>query len=218
MDVAYEQAGPPGGTPVVLLHGFPYDVRAFDEVAPLLAARNALVFAPFLRGFGATSFREESTMRSGQQAALGHDLVEFMDALGIGSAVLAGYDWGGRAACITAALHPERVRGLATVDGYPDFVDVVIHSYRHRFGLVEGDSRYRWTEELLAGQPPITVPAVMLETGADGLLGPSSSGDRAHFTGPYEHRLLQGVGHNPPQEAPEELADAVTALLRRRLR
>jgi pimeloyl-ACP methyl ester carboxylesterase len=288
LDVAYEQTGPPGGVPVILLHGFPYDVRAFDEVAPRLAARNALVLAPFLRGFGATSFREESTMRSGQQAALGHDLVEFMDALGIGSAVLAGYDWGGRAACITAALHPERVRGLVTVDGYnvqdiaaaneptrpeweqtfwyqfyfhsergrrgleqnreelcsllwrswspawqeageafpasapslhnPDFVDVVIHSYRHRFGLVEGDPRYQRTEELLAARPPITVAAVMLETGADGLLGPSSSGDRAHFTGPYEHRLLQGVGHNPPQEAPEEFADAVTALLRHEIR
>ncbi len=288
LDVAYERAGPPDGTPVILLHGFPYDVRAFDDVAPLLAARNALVFAPFLRGFGGTSFREEFTPRSGQQAALGHDLVEFMDALGIGSAILAGYDWGGRAACVTAALHPERVRGLVTVDGYnvqdiaaaneptrpeweqtfwyqfyfhsergrrgleqnrealcallwrtwsptwpgagdafpasapslhnPDFVDVVIHSYRHRFGLVDGDPRYQRTEELLAARPPITVPAVMLETGADGLLGPSSSGDRAHFTGPYEHRLLREVGHNPPQEAPEEFADAVTALLRRELR
>ncbi|WP_410672276.1 alpha/beta fold hydrolase [Amycolatopsis sp. cmx-4-68] len=288
LDIAYEQAGRPGGTPVILLHGFPYDVRAFDEVAPSLVAQDAYVLAPFLRGFGATSFREESTLRSGQQAALGHDLVEFMDALDIGSAVLAGYDWGGRAACVTAALHPERVSGLVTVDGYnvqdiaaadeptrpeweqtfwyqfyflsergrrglernreelcsllwrtwsptwrqsgeafpasapslhnPDFVDVVIHSYRHRYGLVEGDPRYQPTEDLLAEQPPITVPTVMLETGADGLLGPSSSGDRAHFTGPYEHRLLEGIGHNPPQEAPEEFADAVAALLRREIR
>jgi pimeloyl-ACP methyl ester carboxylesterase len=283
LDIAYEQAGPAGGPPVVLLHGFPYDVRSFDEVAPRLAARGALVLAPYLRGFGATSFRGESTMRSGQQAALGHDLVEFLDALEIGSAVLAGYDWGGRAACVTAALHPERVTGLVTVDGYniqdiaaandptrpdweqafwyqfyfhsergrrgldrnreelcsllwrswspkwegagaafaasaaslhnPDFVDVVIHSYRHRYGLADGDPRYQRTEALLAKQPPITVPAVLLETGADGLPGPSPAGDRAFFTGPYEHRFLRDVGHNPPQEAPEEFADAVEALL-----
>ncbi|WP_410595612.1 alpha/beta fold hydrolase [Amycolatopsis sp. lyj-23] len=288
LEIAYEQAGRLDGTPVILLHGFPYDVRAYEEVASQLAAWNALVLAPYLRGFGETSFLTDTTMRSGQQAALGHDLVEFMDALGIGSAVLAGYDWGGRAACITAALHRERVRGLVTVDGYniqdiavaneptkpeweqtlwyqfyfhsergrrgldrnrealcaqlwrtwsptwrgaddafpasapslhnPDFVDVVIHSYRHRYGLVEGDPRYRRTEELLAKQPPITIPTVMLETGADGLLGPSSSSDRAHFTGPYQHRLLESVGHNPPQEAPKEFADAVVALLRHEIR
>lgn len=118
LSVAYEHSGPTDAVPVILLHGFPYDVRAFDEVAPLLARRNAWVVAPYLRGFGATSFRDDATPRSGQQAALGTDLVEFMDALGIESAVLAGYDWGGRAACITAAVHPERVRGLVTVDGY----------------------------------------------------------------------------------------------------
>lgn len=283
LTVAYEQTGPVDGIPVILLHGFPYDVRSFDEVASRLADRNALVLAPFLRGFGATSFRDASAMRSGQQAALGEDLIEFMDALGIADAVLAGYDWGGRAACIAAALRPERVRGLVTVDGYniqhiaganeptrpewertfwyqfyfqterghrgleshreelcsllwrtwsptwpeadaafpasapslhnPDFVDVVIHSYRHRYGVVEGDPRYQRTEDLLAGQPPITVPTVMLETGADGLLGPSPSGDREHFTGAYEHRLLDGIGHNPPQEAPEAFADAVASLL-----
>ncbi|MFB9683897.1 alpha/beta fold hydrolase [Amycolatopsis plumensis] len=284
LDIAYERSGPPDGPPVILLHGFPYDVRAFDEVAPRLAARGALVLAPYLRGFGATSFREESAMRSGQQAALAHDLVEFMDALQIDSAVLAGYDWGGRAACVTAALQPERVRGLVTVDGYnvqdiaaadeptrpdweqyfwyqfyfhsergrrgleqnreelcsllwrswspkwegagaafpasapslhnPDFVDVVIHSYRHRYGLAEGDPRYQRTEELIAKQPSITVPTVVLETGADGLPGPSAAGDREYFTGPYEHRLLRDIGHNAPQEAPEEFADAVAALLR----
>lgn len=118
LDVAYEVSGAPDGFPVILLHGFPYDVRAFDDVAPLLAGRGAWVLAPYLRGFGGTSFRDETTMRSGQQAALGQDLVEFMDALKIEEAVLAGYDWGGRAACITAALHPDRVRGLVTVDGY----------------------------------------------------------------------------------------------------
>ncbi|UOZ10712.1 alpha/beta fold hydrolase [Amycolatopsis sp. WQ 127309] len=283
LSVAYEHSGPTDAVPVILLHGFPYDVRAFDEVAPLLARRNAWVVAPYLRGFGATSFRDDATPRSGQQAALGTDLVEFMDALGIDSAVLAGYDWGGRAACITAAVHPERVRGLVTVDGYnvqdiaaahepgkpeweatywyqyyfhsergrrglernreelceflwrtwspawsgaaaafpasasslhnPDFADVVIHSYRHRYGLVDGDPRYQDLEDVLAGQPPITVPTVLLETGADGLLGPSAAGDREYFTGPYEHRLLAGIGHNAPQEAPEAFADAVASLL-----
>ncbi|MFG1642486.1 alpha/beta hydrolase [Amycolatopsis sp. NPDC049252] len=282
LEVAYEHTGSPGAVPVILLHGFPYDVRAYDDVADLLAGR-AWVVAPYLRGFGATSFRDAATPRSGQQAALAQDLVEFMDALGIGTAVLAGYDWGGRAACITAAVHPERVRGLVTVDGYnvqdiaganepakpeweatfwyqyyfhsergrrgldrnreelcellwrtwsptwsgaaaafpasapslhnPDFVDVVIHSYRHRYGLAEGDPRHQALEDLIARQPPITVPAVMLETGADGLLGPSSSGDREHFTGPYEHRLLEGVGHNAPQEAPAAFAVAVASLL-----
>jgi pimeloyl-ACP methyl ester carboxylesterase len=282
LDVAYEHTGSPGAFPVILLHGFPYDVRAYDEVADLLSGRGAWVVAPYLRGFGATSFRDPATPRSGQQAALAQDLVEFMDALDIGTAVLAGYDWGGRAACVTAAVHPERVRGLVTVDGYnvqdiaaanepakpewettlwyqyyfhsergrrgldrnreelcellwrtwsptwsgaaaafpasapslhnPDFVDVVIHSYRHRYGLADGDPRYQGLEDLIARQPPITVPAVMLETGADGLLGPSPAGDREHFTGPYEHRLLEGVGHNAPQEAPEAFAQAVASL------
>ena len=283
LDVAYEHTGSPGAFPVILLHGFPYDVRAYDDVADILSGRGAWVVAPYLRGFGATSFRDPATPRSGQQAALAQDLVEFMDALDIGTAVLAGYDWGGRAACITAAVHPERVRGLVTVDGYnvqdiaganeptrpeweatlwyqyyfhsergrrgldhnreelceflwrtwsptwsgaaaafpasapslhnPDFVDVVIHSYRHRYGLAEGDPRYQGLEDLIARQPPITVPTVMLESGADGLLGPSAAGDREHFTGPYEHRLLEGVGHNAPQEAPEAFAQAVASLL-----
>ncbi|TDU83619.1 pimeloyl-ACP methyl ester carboxylesterase [Kribbella voronezhensis] len=283
LDIAFEEAGPPDGVPVVLLHGFPYDVRSYDAVVAPLVARNARVLAPYLRGFGPTTFRDRDTLRSGQQAALGQDLVDFMDALGLESAVLAGYDWGGRAACITAALFPQRVRGLVTVDGYniqniaganeptlpewestlwyqfyfhsergrrgltqhreelcsllwrmwsptwaeagaafaasapslhnPDFVDVVIHSYRHRYGLVAGDPRYQQIEELLAQQPPIAVPTVMLESGADGLLGPSPAGDRPHFTGPYEHRVLENAGHNAPQEAPDDFADAVLSLL-----
>ena len=284
LDVAYESAGEVGAAPVILLHGFPYDVRTFDAAAPLLADRGAHVLAPYLRGFGPTRFREDTAMRSGQQAALAQDLLDFMDALGIDSAVLAGYDWGGRAACIAAAVHPGRVRGLVTVDGYnvqdiahadepsrpeweqtywyqyyfhsergqrgldrnrdelcellwrtwsptwagasaafpasapslhnPDFVDVVIHSYRHRFGLVEGDPRYQSLEDAIALQPPITVPTVVLQSGADGIGGPSAVGDREYFTGAYEHRLLPGVGHNVPQEAPEEFADAVASLLR----
>jgi len=283
LDVGYECAGEVGAVPVILLHGFPYDVRAFDEVAAALAAKDAYVLAPYLRGFGSTRFRDDTTMRSGQQAALAQDLLDFMDALDIETAVLAGYDWGGRAACITAALRPGRVRGLVTVDGYnvqdlahageptapewertywyqyyfhsergrrgldrnreelcellwrtwspswpgaseafpasapslhnPDFVDVVIHSYRHRFGLVNGDPRYEELEDLIARQPPITVPTVVLESGADGIGGPSAADDHEHFTGPYECRLLPGVGHNVPQEAPEAFADAVASLL-----
>ena len=118
LDIGYEQAGEPDAVPVILLHGFPYDVRAFDEVAAGIAGRGGYVLAPYLRGFGPTRFREAMTLRSGQQAALAQDLFDFMDALGIERAVLAGYDWGGRAACIAAALRPERVRGLVTVDGY----------------------------------------------------------------------------------------------------
>jgi pimeloyl-ACP methyl ester carboxylesterase len=283
LHVAYELAGEPSATPVILLHGFPYDVRAFDEVAPILVGRGAFVLAPYLRGFGPTSFRDDTAMRSGQQAALGQDLVEFMDAMKIDRAILGGYDWGGRAACIAAALSPERVLGLVTVGGYniqnlsraaeptaprwertywyqyyfhsergrrgldrnrdelcellwrtwsptwsaastafpasapslhnPDFVEVVIHSYRHRYGLVDGDPRYQRLENLLAYEPPITVTAVVLESGDDGVGGPMAADDRAHFTGPYEHRLLAGAGHNVPQEAPEAFAEAVASLL-----
>jgi len=224
-------------------------------------------------------------IRSGQQAVLAQDLIDFMDALDIESAVLAGYDWGGRAACIVAAVHPDRVHGLVTVDGYnvqdlahagepslpewertywyqyyfhsergrrglernrdqlcellwrtwsptwtgasaafpasapslhnPDFVDVVIHSYRHRFGLAEGDPRYLLLEHLIATQPPISVPTVVLESGADGVGGPSAAEDRDSFTGPYEHRFLPGIGHNVPQEAPQAFAEAVASLLPR---
>lgn len=118
LDVAYEHAGDVHGIPVILLHGFPYDVRAYDDVAAILAAEGAFVLAPYLRGFGPTRFRYDTTIRSGQQAALAQDLLDFMNALDIGTAVLAGYDWGGRAACIAAALWPARVRGLVCVNGY----------------------------------------------------------------------------------------------------
>ncbi|RSN08022.1 alpha/beta hydrolase [Streptomyces sp. WAC 05977] len=283
LEIEYEHFGEAGGPPVVLLHGFPYDVRAYDEVATLLAADGASVYVPYLRGFGGTRFLDKATPRSGQQAALAQDLLDFMDALGLEKPVVAGYDWGGRAACIAAALRPERVRGLVSVDGYnvqnlayagepappewertywyqfyfhsergrrglaenrdelcallwrtwsptwtgaaeafpasapslhnPDFVDVVIHSYRHRFGLVEGDPRYQTLEDLIAEEPAVTVPTVVLESGDDGIGGPSAEGDREYFTGPYEHRVLPGVGHNVPQEAPEAFAAAVASLL-----
>lgn len=283
LEIGCERAGDPNNPPVILLHGFPYDVRAFDAVAPLLVKSGAFVVAPYLRGFGPTRFWDSKTMRSGQQAALAHDLRDLMDGLRIERAVLAGYDWGGRAACIAAALWPERVAGLVTVDGYniqniahaneptspewertywyqfyfqsergrrglarnrdelcgllwrtwspewtgaaeafrasadslqnPDFVDVVIHSYRHRFGLAPGDAQYQATEDLIAAEPSITVPTIVLESGADGIGGPSAVGDRDAFTGPYDHRLLPGMGHNVPQEAPEAFAIAVTDLL-----
>lgn len=283
LDIAYETAGPPTGSPVILLHGFPYDVRAFDNVAPALAADGAFVLAPYLRGFGATRFRDAATPRSGQQAALAQDLLDFIDALGIGRAVVAGYDWGGRAACIVAALHPARIAGLVSVDGYniqdlahagepaspdvertywyqyyfhaergrrglaqhrealcallwqtwsptwqgaaeafpasapslhnPDFVEVVIHSYRHRFGLVPGDPRYDTLEALIAAQPPITVPTIVLESGSDGVGGPLDPTERQLFTGPYEQRLLPGSGHNVPQEDPAAFAAAIRTLL-----
>ncbi len=283
LSIAYETTGDRSGPAVILLHGFPYDVRAYDETAEIVGAAGARVIAPYLRGFGQTRFLNDKTLRSGQQAALGQDLIDLLDTLGIERAVVAGYDWGGRAACIAAALFPERVDGLVTVDGYniqdiahsdsplspesektywyqyyfhsargrrgleenrealcellwrdwsptwvdaakafpasvgslhnPDFVDVVIHSYRHRYGLEAGDPRYDELEQRLAANPKIGVPTVVLESGADGVAGASAAEDRDFFTGQYEHRLLPNVGHNVPQEDPEAFADAVLSLL-----
>jgi len=283
LTIAYEESGDPEAPPVILLHGFPYDVRAYDEVVPVLVNRGVRVLAPYLRGFGPTRFIHQGTMRSGQQAALGQDLLDLLDGLAIDSAIVAGYDWGGRAACIASALWPERIRGLVTVDGYniqdiahanepappaaeasywyqyyfhtergrrglerhreelcellwhmwsptwsfdratfarsapslhnPDFVDVVIHSYRHRYGLVAGDDRYARIEALLAETPRIEVPTVVIESGSDGVLGPSAADDRDLFTGPYRHVFLPDAGHNVPQEAPEAFADAILSLL-----
>lgn len=283
LDVAYEENGDAAGAPVLLLHGFPYDVQAYDEVAPLLAGRGYRVIVPYLRGYGPTRFLSPDTPRSGQQAVLAHDLLALMDALGIAQAVLAGYDWGGRAACIVAALWPERARGLVTGVGYnihdvpaasrpqppenehrywyqyyfhgergragleqnrlelcrllwrlwsphwqfddatyertaasfhnPDFVPVVIHSYRHRYGLVPGDPAVEDTERRLTAQPRIAVPAIALDGGGDGVmpLGGSQQHGR-FFTGRYERRVIPLVGHNLPQEAPQAFADAVLAV------
>jgi pimeloyl-ACP methyl ester carboxylesterase len=284
LDVAYEEAGAANGAPVVLLHGFPYDVHAFDEVTPLLVARGCRVVVPYLRGYGSTRFLSPGTPRSGQQAVLGHDLLALLDALTIPSAVVAGFDWGGRAACILAALWPERVRGLVSCGGYniqdiaasstpevpehehrlwyqyyfhsergragltrnrrdlcrllwhlwspnwqfddatyertapsfdnPDFVDVVIHSYRHRFALVAGDPSVEPTEQQLAARPRITVPTVVLHGSHNGV-APARSSERhtAQFAGPYERQVIPGVGHNVPQEAPHEFAAAVLSLM-----
>jgi pimeloyl-ACP methyl ester carboxylesterase len=284
LDIAYYETGRVDGAPVILLHGFPYDGHAYDAVAERLAAAGRRCIVPFLRGYGATRFLDPDTPRSGEQAALGADLLALMDALAIPSAVLAGYDWGGRAACVVAALWPERVRGLVSGGaGYniqdiaasgapaapeaehrywyqyyfhsergraglsadrravcrllwqlwsptwsfdeatfarsaaafdnPDFVATVIHSYRHRFGLVAGDPAYAEIERRLAAQPDITVPTIVLQ-GADDGVDPPTAEDaaEAHFTGPYDRRIVADAGHNLPQEAPEIFADSVLAV------
>ncbi len=286
LDITYEESGPLDGSPVLLMHGFPYSVRGYDAVVDRLTRSGCRCIVPHLRGYGPTRFIDPSTPRSGQQAALGNDLLELLDALQIDQAVLCGFDWGGRAACIVAALWPQRCTGLVSSGGYniqdiaasvipgppeleranwyqyyfntergraglaadrrgfahllwqlwsppwtfdeqtfatsaamldnPDFVDVVIHSYRHRYGYAAGDPALEPIEELLAAQPAITVPTISLD-GDDGGFGPAdrSPEERAHFTGPYEQRVLSGVGHNVPQEAPDAFADAVLDLLRR---
>jgi pimeloyl-ACP methyl ester carboxylesterase len=280
LEIAYEETGSSAGPAVVLLHGFPYDVRAYDGVVARLAPR-CRVLVPYLRGYGPTRFLSSDTMRSGQQAAIGMDLLGFLDGLGIDRAIVGGYDWGGRAACIVAALWPERVRGLVSVNGYniqdiaragephgpeaehrywyqyyfhsergrrgleqnrralckllwrlwsptwrfsdeeyertavsfdsPDFVDVVIHSYRHRFGLVPGDPALEEVERRLAAQPDIAVPSVILEGQDDGVTPPHGASPR--FTALRGHQLVPRAGHDLPQEAPEVFASAVLALL-----
>jgi len=286
LDVAYLESGAPDGPPVVLLHGFPYDPHAYDDVAPILAAKGCRVITPYLRSFGSTRFRSADTPRSGQQAALGSDLLALIDALSLERPVVAGYDWGGRAACVVAALWPERVRGLVSGggDGYniqniatsmepqapeyelrywyqfyfhsergraglarnrhalckllwklwspnwvfddatydrtaasfenPDFVDVVIHSYRHRYALVAGDPALEDIERRLAAQPAISVRTVALHGEANSVLPAVGLELRARrFSGPYQRTVIPRIGHNVPQEAPAQFADAVLSLL-----
>ena len=284
LSVAYAESGPREGAPVFLMHGFPYDIQAYAQVAPILARAGCRVIVPYLRGYGATRFLEPSTLRSGEQAALGADLLALMNALDISRATLAGYDWGGRAACVVAALWPERCSGLVSFNSYniqniakamqpdcpenerrmwyqyyfhsergragletdrqalirflwstwsptwnfddamfarsapsfdnPDFVDVVIHSYRHRFGLVAGDPAYADIEQRLASQPAITVPAITFDGADDGVRSPSRAGVKGPgFAGPRSHRVVPGVGHNMPQEVPEVFAQAVLELV-----
>jgi pimeloyl-ACP methyl ester carboxylesterase len=282
LNVAYYAAGPADGPAVMLMHGFPYDIHAYVDVAPMLAAQGCRVIVPYLRGYGPTKFRDKATPRSGEQAALGADLLALIDALGIKRAVFA---WGGRAACIGAALWPERCIGLVSVNSYnvqdiakamvparperevplwyqyyfqlgrgraglaanrrgiakllwqqwsptwqfndacfertaaaydnPDYVDVVVHSYRHRFGLAEGDPQYADLQRQLAAQPPITVPTITLDGEADGV-SPATDGSRSalKFTGRRVHRVVPDAGHNLPQEAPEAFAAAVMELLK----
>jgi pimeloyl-ACP methyl ester carboxylesterase len=285
LEIAYEESGPEGGVPVLLMHGFPYDPRCYDEVVPALTAAGYRSIVPYLRGYGATRFLSPSTPRSGQQAALGQDLLDLMDTLSLTRAALVGFDWGGRAACIVAALWPERVRCLVSANGYniqdiagsvrpappeqehrlwyqyyfhtergraglaanrrqlckllwqlwspnwkfddatfersapsfdnPDFVDVVIQSYRHRFGYAPGDPALEGVEQRLAARPPITVPTIVLQGEGDGVGVATRADTQARFfTGPYQRRMIPLIGHDVPQEAPKETADAVLALLR----
>jgi len=285
LEIAYEESGPTDGVAVLLMHGFPYDPRTYDEVVPPLVAAGCRVIVPYLRGYGATRFLAPDTLRSGQQAALGNDLKELMDALALKRAVLAGYDWGGRAACIVSALWPERALGLVSANGYnihdiagstkpaaaeqeyrlwyqyyfhtergraglqanrrefcrllwrlwspnwrfddatydrtavsfdnPDFVEVVIHSYRHRFGYAGGDPSLEAIERRLAAKPRISVPTIVLHGDGSGLSPPESSlKHAAFFTGPYQRRVIPTACHNLPQEAPKSVADAVLELVR----
>lgn len=285
LKIAYYEAGPADGPVVMLMHGFPYDIHAYVDVAPQLTAEGCRVIVPYLRGYGLTRFRDKATRRSGEQAAIGADLMALMDALGIKRAVFAGYDWGGRAACIGAALWPERCIGLVSVNGYniqdiakamvparpdrevalwyqyyfqlergraglatdrrgiakllwqqwspnwhfddacfertavaldnPDYVEVVIHSYRHRYGLAEGDPQYADLERRLAAQPVITVPTITLDGDGDGV-SPATDGSKSapKFAGRRVHRVVPRAGHNLPQEEPEAFAAAVLELIK----
>jgi len=285
LEIAYEESGPETGVPVLLMHGFPYDPRAYDDVTPPLAAAGYRAIVPYLRGYGPTRFLSAQTPRSGQQAALGRDLLDLMDALRLPNAALVGYDWGGRGACVVAALWPERVRCLVSANGYtiqdiaasatpaapeqehrlwyqyyfhtergraglqanrhefckllwhlwspnwkfddatydrtarsfdnPDFVDVVVQSYRHRYGYAPGDPALEPVEKLLAAQPKIRVPTIVLQGEGDGVNTPGASDTQARFfTGRYQRRMIPVIGHNVPQEAPAVTAAAVLELLK----
>ena len=284
LEIAYQESGAADGPPVILLHGWPSDPHDWDGVAPQLAADGCRVLVPWLRGFGLTRFLDPDTPRSGQQAALGADVRDFMDALGIERALLGGYDWGGRGACVCTALWPERVRGLVSINGYnlqniprsgspaaaaqehrhwyqwyfhtergrnglqqnrrdiarllwqlwspnwkfddatfdataasfdnPDFVEVTIQSYRHRYGNAPGDPALDPLERRLAEQPPITVPAIVLHGACDGVGPPEQSeGHARHFTARYERRVVPVAGHFLSRETPDAVVRAVRDLV-----
>jgi pimeloyl-ACP methyl ester carboxylesterase len=280
LNVGYAEAGPADGPTVVLLHGWPYDIHSFLDVAPLLASRGYRVVVPYVRGCGTTRFLSSATVRNGQEAAVAADTIAFMDALKIEKPILAGYDWGGRTADIIAALWPERCKALVAVSGYllssqefnkmplppkaeyqwwyqfyfatergalgydkyrhdfgkliwqiaspkwdfddatydrtaasfnnPDYATIVIHNYRWRLGLAEGESKYDDVEKRLAVGPVIAVPTITLEGDANGAPHADGEAYRKKFVGKYEHRIIKGgIGHNLPQEAPQAFAQAV---------
>ncbi|HEU5188280.1 MAG TPA: alpha/beta hydrolase [Methylomirabilota bacterium] len=284
LEIAYEESGPPGGVPVVLLHGFPDDVRAWDGAVGPLAAAGFRVLVPYLRGYGATRFLDPSAPRMAQQAAIGQDLIDFLDALALPPAALAGYDWGGRAACITAILRPARVRALVTIGGYnvqntlapprpasalqeranwyqwyfntargvagltanrreicrllwrdwspgyrfddatfeataaswdsPDFVPIVIHSYRHRHGHAPGEPRYDPIERHLATRPAITVASMVLHGAEDGVaLQRPGERDLDRFPAGTRQDVVAGAGHFFPREQPGAVVEALRSLL-----
>jgi pimeloyl-ACP methyl ester carboxylesterase len=278
LDVAYAELGPVAGRPILLLHGWPYDIHAFAEAAPLLAERGYRVVAPYLRGFGATQFRDADAIRNGQQSALAVDALALMDALSIERAVIAGFDWGARTTVAMAALWPERCKAIVSVSGYilaniaanqrplppraelgwwyqyyfatdrgrlgyqqnrdefarliwqlaspqwrfdeatfqrsaaaldnSDHIDIVIHNYRWRLGLAQGEAQYDELEQALQRRPIITVPAITIGSDFDGA-AVDGAAYRDRFSGPYAHRMLPGIGHNVPQEAPRAFADAI---------
>jgi pimeloyl-ACP methyl ester carboxylesterase len=280
LNVGYAEVGPSNGKPVILLHGWPYDIQSFAEVAPLLAAAGYRAIVPFLRGYGSTSFLSGETFRNGQPSALALDTIALMDALKIDKAILAGFDWGARTADIVAALWPERCKALISVSGYligsqeagkvplppnaelqwwyqyyfatergragydkyrrefakliwhlaspkwnfddatfdrsaasfnnPDHVAIVIHNYRWRLELAEGEPRYDSFEQKLTQSPVIQVPAITLEGDANGAPHPDPAAYSKRFSGKYQHRTLSGgIGHNLPQEAPQSFAQAI---------
>jgi pimeloyl-ACP methyl ester carboxylesterase len=283
--VGYAEAGPPNGPVVVLLHGWPYDIYSFVDVAPLLAAGGYRVLVPYVRGSGATTFLSSSTFRNGQQGAVALDTIAFMDALKIETAIVGGFDWGGRTADILAANWPQRCKALVSVSGYligsreankqplpptaeyqwwyqyyfstergvlgyakyrhdfgkliwqiaspkwsfdeatfdrtavsfenPDYVAIVIHNYRWRLGLADGERRYDALEAKLAAGPLIGVPTITLEGDANGAPHAPAAAYRDKFSGKYEHRLITGgIGHNLPQEAPRAFAQAIIDVAR----
>jgi pimeloyl-ACP methyl ester carboxylesterase len=282
LNVGYAEAGPANGPAVILLHGWPYDIHSFVDVAPLLASKGYRVIVPYLRGYGSTRFLSDQTPRNGQQSVVAVDAIALMDALKIQKATFGAFDWGARTACIIAALWPERCNGLVSVSGYLigsreagkmplppsaelqwwyqfyfatergragyeknrrafnkliwqlaspkwnfddstfdrsaasfdnlDHVAIVIHNYRWRLGLAEGEAKYDDLEKRLAEGPVITVPAITMEGDANGAPHPEPSAYAKKFTGKYEHRTITGgIGHNLPQEAPQAFAEAVAA-------
>ena len=273
LNISYFEIGHKNSIPVFLMHGFPYDIYAYKDVVEILKKHDLRIIVPYLRGFGPTKFLNKSLLRSGEQAALGKDLINLMDGLNIKKAILAGYDWGGRAACIVAALYPQRCIGLISCNGYniqnikidsitpdkpeneknywyqyffhtkrgfnsltknrndlikflwktwsptwkfskkdfelsqesfqnPDFVDVVIHSYKHRYGLVDGDKSYSNIENKLSLTPKIKVPTITLDGLMNGVREPKHEKNIKKFTNLIKHKLLKNVGHNVPQESP----------------
>ncbi len=280
LNVGYAEVGPTDRPAVILLHGWPYDIHSYGDVAPLLAKAGYHVIVPYLRGYGSTRFLSRETLRNGQQSALALDIIALMDALAIEKAIVAGYDWGARTANIVAALWPERCKALVSVSGYligsreanqmplppkaelqwwyqfyfatergrigydkyrhdfakliwqlaspkwsfddatfersaasfdnPDHVDIVIHNYRWRLGLAEGESHYDDLEQRLAAAPMIDVPTITLEGDANGAPHPDATAYAKKFSGKYAHRVITGgIGHNLPQEAPLAFAQAV---------
>ena len=280
LNVGYAEAGPADGPAVILLHGWPYDIHSYVDVAPLLASAGYRVIVPYSRGYGTTRFLSSETMRNAQQSAVALDIIALMDALKIQKAIFAGFDWGARTADVMAVLWPERCKAIVSVGGYlisspegnqvpwppepaflfwyqyyfatpvgkagyakyldqfnkfiwhqaspkwnfddatydrtaasfnnPDHVDIVMHDYRWRLGLADGEPKYDELEKRLAALPPITVPTITLEGDANGAIHAPSTAYRNKFSGKYEYRLITGgVGHNLPQEAPQAFAQAV---------